>query len=220
MTDQRVEAQTAGWVHIALRDMPALAALRDWLETVRADPDIRCVVLSGNAVDDRLAGRPPLLRWLELYSLPTIFAFDGEIHGLAFDVAAACDIRVCSSQASLQVSSPTSARLTRLIGDAVEDIGLPGRVDASTALRCGLVSHVATGETALNYASRLAGTIASRGPIATQLGKEAIWRGLEMPLEPALRFETDLTVLLQSTKDRAEGVRAFLEKRPPKFIGE
>jgi enoyl-CoA hydratase/carnithine racemase len=55
--------------------------------------------------------------------------------------------------------------------------------------------------------------------LAVQLAKEAIWRGLEMPLEQALRFETDLTLLLQTTKDRAEGVSAFLEKREPHFIG-
>ena len=49
--------------------------------------------------------------------------------------------------------------------------------------------------------------------------KEAISRGLEMPLEQALRFETDLTIILQTTEDRAEGVRAFLEKRNAEFKG-
>ena len=66
----------------------------------------------------------------------------------------------------------------------------------------------------------IAAAIAARGPIATRLAKEAVWRGLPQPLEQALRFETDLTLLLQTTKDRAEGVRAFLEKRPPRFTGE
>jgi enoyl-CoA hydratase/carnithine racemase len=85
----------------------------------------------------------------------------------------------------------------------------------------GLVTEVAAGPEALERAAgRLAEVIASRGPIATQLGKEAIWRGLGMPMEQALRFETDLTLLLQTTKDRAEGVRAFLEKRQPRFTGE
>ncbi len=69
-------------------------------------------------------------------------------------------------------------------------------------------------------ARRVADVVASRGPIATRLGKEAIKRGAGQPLEQALRFETDLTLLLQTTKDRAEGVRAFLEKRPPLFTGE
>ncbi len=66
---------------------------------------------------------------------------------------------------------------------------------------------------------RVATVIASRAPHATQLAKEAIWRGSKMPLAQALRFETDLTLLLQTTKDRAEGVAAFLEKRHPHFIG-
>ena len=94
-------------------------------------------------------------------------------------------------------------------------------VDAGDALDFGLVSAIAEeGQTALDCASRLATVVASRGPIATRLAKEAIWRGLEMPLAAALRFETDLTLLLQTTKDRAEGVRAFVEKRNPQFTGE
>lgn len=61
--------------------------------------------------------------------------------------------------------------------------------------------------------------IAARGPLAVRYAKEAVLRGMEMPLEQALRFETDLTVILQTTEDRAEGVRAFLEKREPHFKG-
>ena len=66
----------------------------------------------------------------------------------------------------------------------------------------------------------MARTIASRGKLATRIAKEAVWRGLDMPIEQALRYETDLTLLLQTTKDREEGVRAFVEKRSPKFTGD
>ena len=64
---------------------------------------------------------------------------------------------------------------------------------------------------------QIADRIAERGPLALQYAKEAVSRGIDMSLEQALRFETDLTVILQTTEDRAEGVRAFLEKRKPEF---
>jgi enoyl-CoA hydratase/carnithine racemase len=93
-----------------------------------------------------------------------------------------------------------------------------GRLDSEGALETGLVSALI--DDAEAEALRLAEVIASRGPIATRFGKEALWRGVELPLPRALRMETDLTILLQSTKDRAEGVRAFVEKRPPVFTGD
>ena len=65
----------------------------------------------------------------------------------------------------------------------------------------------------------IAQRIAERGPLAVRYAKEAVARGAEMPLEQALRFETDLTIILQTTEDRAEGVKAFLEKRSPDFKG-
>ena len=116
-----------------------------------------------------------------------------------------------------------SRRSLLLIGvEASADLlSVRGRVNADAALAAGLVSHVAeSSESALLETRRLAAVIASRGPIAVRLAKEALWRGLDQPLAQALRFETDLTLLLQTTKDRAEGVRAFLEKRQPNFTGE
>ena len=61
--------------------------------------------------------------------------------------------------------------------------------------------------------------MASRGTIALRDAKEAVRRGLDQTLDQALQFETDLTIILKSTEDRDEGVRAFLEKREPKFKG-
>lgn len=98
------------------------------------------------------------------------------------------------------------------------DLVLSGRaIDAAEALRMGLVSRVVPPSDLSDAALALAERIAERGPIATRYAKEAVNRGTGMTLEQALRFETDLTVLLQTTYDRAEGVRAFLEKRRPKF---
>jgi len=79
------------------------------------------------------------------------------------------------------------------------------------------------GDRAYAEAQELGRLLAERGHIVLTGGyigaMEAVSRGAEMPLEQALRFETDLTIILQTTEDRAEGVRAFLEKRPPKFEG-
>ena len=75
-------------------------------------------------------------------------------------------------------------------------------------------------EKVVGEAERIAGRIAERGPLAVKYAKEVISRGIDMPLEQALRYETDLTVILQTTEDRAEGVRAFLEKRKPEFKGK
>jgi enoyl-CoA hydratase/carnithine racemase len=92
-------------------------------------------------------------------------------------------------------------------------------IDAADALRIGLVSVLVPRDRLLAEAETIATRIAERGPLAVRYAKEAITRGLEMPLEQALRFETDLTIILQTTEDRAEGVRAFLEKRNAEFKG-
>ena len=113
-------------------------------------------------------------------------------------------------------------RLARLIGrgEALRLILLGEEIDAAEAYRIGLVSAVVPQQQLDNQARLLAERMASRGPLALRYAKEAVRRGLEQPLDQALRYETDLTVILQSTEDRAEGVRAFLEKREPKFEGK
>ena len=170
-------------------------------------------------------------RTLELLPQPTIAVVEGATTGVAFAIALACDVRVGATDASFAYSATGASaapalgitqRLPRIIGRtrASEMILLGERIDAATALSWGLLNAVAPRGEALARAETIAGSIADRGPIAVRFAKEAIARGLDMPLDQALRYETDLTIILQTTADRSEGVRAFLEKRAPKFEGK
>ncbi|MCA9851115.1 MAG: enoyl-CoA hydratase/isomerase family protein, partial [Dehalococcoidia bacterium] len=161
---------------------------------------------------------------------PVIAAIRGRAHSVALELALACDVRVTDEDATFAMGDTSlgrvplaggTQRLPRAIGraQALRLVLLGEEIDAAEALRLGLVSRAVRADELDAAAMAIADAIASRGPIATRLAKEAVHRGVEMPLDQALRYELDLTVLLQSTADRAEGVRAFAEKRPPRFIG-
>jgi len=161
---------------------------------------------------------------------PVVCAVNGDASGAGLELALACDVRIAAEEATFALPdillgqlplAGGTQRLPRLVGrSAALKLILTGEpVDAAEALRIGLVSAVVHGERLLEEAEAIASRIAERGPLAVRYAKEAISRGLEMPLEQALRYETDLTVILQTTEDRAEGVKAFLEKRKPEFKG-
>ena len=213
----------AGWAECELTQYSAFEEMRDELEALRELGTVHAVILRGRGFrsPDAIITESEC-RWLELFELPTVFVFDGDLAGAALQVALSSDIRVCGRAASFRLPIG-SRRSLQLIGAAssADLLAVRGRVNAEQALAVGAVSHIAESpEAAISEARRLATVIASRGPIAVRLAKEAIWRGLEQPLAQALRFETDLTLLLQTTKDRGEGVHAFLEKRQPNFTGE
>ena len=161
---------------------------------------------------------------------PVICAINGDALSAGLELALACDVRLACPEA--RFAFPEAAwglipmaggtqRLARIVGRAaaLELILTAEPIDAQTALRIGLVSRVVPRDRLLVEASALAERIAACGPIAVRYAKEAVSQGLDMSLEQALRFETDLTIILQTTEDRAEGVRAFLEKRAPEFHG-
>lgn len=199
---------------------------RDALETAYAGGEARVVLVNVWPGAGLSSFDGEQVRWLwRDYPLPIVCVFTGELAGTGLHVALGADIRICDIDSSIRLDDEADAlaahRLRRLLRLA-NTAAVPTRsvMGYRELLECGLASLAADRGRGLAEARRVADVIASRGPIATRLAKEAIWRGLEMPLEQALRFETDLTLLLQTTKDRAEGVRAFLDKRQPHFIGE
>jgi enoyl-CoA hydratase len=161
---------------------------------------------------------------------PVICALNGDAIGAGLELALACDVRIAAENARFSLPeismgllplAGATQRLPRLVGrgNALEMVLTGEPVTAQEALRIGLVSAVVPRERLSEDATAVAQRIAERGPLAVRYAKEAVSGGLEMPLEQALRFETDLTIILQTTEDRAEGVRAFLEKRNPDFKG-
>ena len=202
--------------------------------------DIHAVLLTADgdafsrgAAGDAMApatGRLPF-RSLELMAQPVIACMHGEAIGAGLELALACDVRIAAEGATFAIrdvaagrvpSAGATQRLPRLIGrgKASEMILLGEELDAQAALACGLVSALVPSADLAAHGRALAERIAAQGPIAVRYAKESMLRGLDMPLEQALRYETDLTVILQTTADRAEGVRAFIEKRPPQFEGK
>lgn len=160
----------------------------------------------------------------------TVAALQGQVSSAGLELALACDIRICAADASFSMpevsagllpAAGATQRLPRIAGTAAAlDMLLAGpEWRADDAYRFGLVSRVVPPSELRETASALARRISGRGPLALRYAKEAVYRGLEMPLDQALRYETDLAVILQTTADRAEGVRAFFEKRPPHFEG-
>jgi enoyl-CoA hydratase len=161
---------------------------------------------------------------------PVIAAVNGEALGGGLALALAADIRIAAETARFGLPEAGAGilpmagaiqRLSRLAGrgQALEMVLTGEPIDAAEALRIGLVGEVVPRAKLDARAQALAERLAERGPLALQYAKEAISRGIDMPLEQAFRYETDLTVILQTTEDRAEGVRAFLEKRKPEFKG-
>ncbi|WBL34850.1 enoyl-CoA hydratase-related protein [Tepidiforma flava] len=193
-----------------------------WLDDAldRLPGDTRVVIIAA----DRFAGAPcppaAALRRLVLGRLPVIAWFERDLAGAALDLALAADIRVAAESAAFRGPAGWSERAALLAPALAPRLAAGERLAAQELFDAGLVTALRAPGAAEAEARRLAGVLLARGPIALELAKEAVWRGLPQPIEQALRFETDLTMLLQTTKDRAEGVRAFLEKRTPSFTGE
>jgi enoyl-CoA hydratase len=161
---------------------------------------------------------------------PIIAAVNGFALGGGLELALACDIRIAAVGATLGLTEVNLAiipggggtqRLPRLIGrgKALELILTGARIPADEALRIGLVERVVPDGEALKAAADLARTIAAKAPVALRYAKEAVVKGLELPLADGLRLEGDLSTLLRTTEDRLEGAKAFLEKRAPRWTG-
>ena len=164
-------------------------------------------------------------------AVPTVAAVHGLAVGGGLELALACDLRVADDSAKfgapevahgLMPAYGGTQRLPRLIGvaKAKELIFTGGLLPAPEALRLGLVNKVVGGGQELRAARDLAHTIGQRAPRAVRAAKRAITAGSDLDLAEALALEARLFASeVLPSEDLLEGIRAFVERRPPKFTG-
>lgn len=191
------------------------------------DPDELATMIAGRAEMGLLSVASPVAN----LQTPVIAAINGDALGQGLELALACDLRIAADTARFALPQINSGlipwdgatqRLPRLVGraKAVEMLLTGQPIDAREAYHLGLVSEILPTEDLLPKAMATAQAMASRAPLALKYAKEAMLKGVDLTLEQGLRLESDLYFLLQTTEDRTEGIRAFLEKRPPRFKGK
>jgi enoyl-CoA hydratase len=169
--------------------------------------------------------------FIRTFPKPTIAAINGVVVGAGFELTLVCDFRLASTTARIgssevRINQPmTNAStylLARLIGEAkAKEIGMTGDIlSAEEAIRVGLVNTLVE-PAALNRAvEELVQKLASRGPIAVSQIKQCFARSRDVNIDTALLVENEAATTCFVSEDQKEGLRAFLEKREPKWAGK
>jgi len=187
-----------------------------------------CDVVSGQAKCDR---GQVLMSKIENLPQPVIAAVNGFALGGGCEISMACDIRLASENALLGQPEVNlgiipgyggTQRLARLVGPgkARQMIFTGDFINAAEAHRIGLVDEVYPLEELLDKARKMAGKIASKGPLAVKAAKESINLGLDVDLKSGCAHEAVLFAAICASEDKAEGTKAFLEKRKAEFKGK
>ncbi len=167
---------------------------------------------------------------LFMFSKPIIAAVNGFALGGGCELAMSCDFIIAGDSArfgqpEIKIGTIPGAggtqRLTRAIGKSKAMLAiLTGEtIDAYEAEKSGLVAKVVPAETLMQETFEIAKMIANRAPVAVKLAKEAVNMAFETPLKEGMEYERRNFYLTFSSKDQKEGMRAFMEKREPKYEG-
>lgn len=207
---------------------------------LREERALQAIMLSSAADDfclgakddlDPYSFRPDPASALATLRPPIIAVVNGRCFDEGLELVLASDIRLATKDTTFRMAQVTQGRLpcwggTQRLPRSVRPgsataMTLTGSIlTSSNAASLGLVHAVyETTEELRREAKSLAETLLSRGPLALELAKEAVHRGSELPLRDGLRLEGDLNHQLAATQDRAEGLAAFFQKRPPDFSG-
>ena len=217
------------------------------LADIGEDTTTRAVVLTGNeksfaagadikemadvgTIEALQRGVHKLWRAIAGCPKPVIAAVNGYALGGGCELAMTCDIIVAGESArfgqpevkiGIIPGGGGTQRLTRAVGKykAMKYILTGEQISAKEAYEMGLASEVVPDPEVEGRAIDLARQIAALPPIAIQLAKEAVLAGMDAPLTSALALEAKSAQILFSSQDQKEGMRAFIEKRKPRFTG-
>jgi enoyl-CoA hydratase/carnithine racemase len=161
---------------------------------------------------------------------PAIAAINGLAYGGGLELALLCDIVLAAEHATFAAAevarglipgNGATQRLPRKVGlaPAMEMLLTGAPIDAQKALAVGLVNKVVPAARLLAASQEMCTAIGKNGPLAVIAAKEAVRRGIDMPLDQGLGLESDLLTQIHATEDAKEGVLAFIEKRNPVWKG-
>ena len=196
-----------------------------------AGADITELTGIGALEGKRLARRgQEIFRRFEISPKPTVAAVNGFALGGGCELAMACQIRIAAEAAKfgqpevklgLIPGYGGTQRLPRLVGRgrALQLLMTGEMIDAQEAFRIGLVNRVVAADQLLPAATAMIQQMLMNAPLGIAACIDVLDRGLEMPLDDALALEATQFGVLIGTSDTAEGTKAFLEKRPPRFTG-
>lgn len=229
-------------------DVATVVALGAAFESAGRDPAIRVIVITGHEKvfcvgsdikEMQQEGLAPLISdervtgWssIEQTAKPVIAAVNGYALGAGFELALLADFIVADASArfgfpevkiGVMPGDGGTQRLTRLVGRgvALRMILTGDFFDAHRAMRAGIVTDIAEADGALPCALQLAGKIAANAPLSIRMAKKIINAAGENSLQAGLAMENLGLRQLFATSDQKEGMRAFIEKREPRFKGE
>ena len=170
------------------------------------------------------------LRLLETMAKPSIAAINGYALGGGTEIALACDIRIASETAMFGQPEILigiipgwggTQRLPRLVGMGIaKELILSGaQINAKRAYEIGLVNKVVPAAELISEAEKIARKFTTLPGFALKMAKNSINYGFDLPLDNAVKLELGSVAQCFSTQDQKEGMKAFLEKRKPNFIG-